>query len=115
MEQPNIKPIRESGDLYQLVEPYYIDLRPFNVNKRFTIAAGFEYDGATVPRWFWSLSGISRDGIHRAAALVHDYLYSVKGFQGQPHRGNEITRDARKDLTMMTEKTYSPRLLTGFA
>lgn len=79
MRQPLIIPIKESGQLYQLVEDYEIDLTPYGYHSRLLIPKGFIYDGASVPRWWWSISGLSRDGIHRAAALVHDYIYELKG------------------------------------
>lgn len=39
--------------------------------------AGFVSDGASVPRLLWWYS--PPDGMHRAAAIVHDFLYSCKG------------------------------------
>lgn len=46
---------------------------------RITIPAGFKYDGASVPRVFWSVTGFLPDGLGRAAALVHDFIYVHKG------------------------------------
>lgn len=37
------------------------------------VPEGFIYDGASVPRLAWSF--MPPDGLHRAAALVHDFLY----------------------------------------
>lgn len=92
MKQPNITPIKESGQLYVLAEEYKIDIRRFGGLKNLRIPKGFRYDGASVPRWLWSLSGLSRDGIHRAAALVHDYLYENKGFQENDKHEYWLTR-----------------------
>lgn len=39
------------------------------------VPAGFEHDGASVPRVVWTLSGLVPDGLIRAAALAHDYVY----------------------------------------
>jgi hypothetical protein len=39
----------------------------------------FIYDGASVPSFVTRLTGIRRDGEHRAAALLHDWLYHHKG------------------------------------
>ena len=39
------------------------------------IPMGFVWDGASVPRWLWGVSGIRPDGLIRAAALVHDWWY----------------------------------------
>jgi len=45
------------------------------VSFQIIVPLGFQWDGASVPRFLWSLSGIRPDGLVRAAALVHDYLY----------------------------------------
>ena len=50
------------GNLYKIVVP-----------------KGFMYDGASVPRAVWTLSGITPDGLIRAAATVHDELYDCRG------------------------------------
>jgi hypothetical protein len=55
------------------------------------IAAGFEYDGASVPRFLWTLTGIERDGLQRAAALVHDVMYRYEG--RLPEDAQEIWSD----------------------
>ncbi len=46
---------------------------------RFSIPPGFEHDGASVPQWAWSISGLRPDGLIRAAALLHDALYRYGG------------------------------------
>jgi hypothetical protein len=53
--------------------------RDDRVRWNLVIPKGFEWDGASVPRFLWSLSGIRPDGLLRAAALVHDYIYRSKG------------------------------------
>lgn len=87
MQQPDIRPVKESGDLYEVFQDYtYQDI---------TVPNGFRYDGATVPRVVWTLIGFLPDGIHRAAALVHDYLYETKEF-------NRVYAD-KLFLTMLKE------------
>ena len=77
--QPDIRPIKESGEIYILNEDYsYTVIRSGKVI-RFTVPRGFQYDGASVPRWVWSVIGFLPDGIHRPAALIHDYLYAHEG------------------------------------
>lgn len=78
-DQPCIIPIKESGDLYRLQHDYKINLHNYGYYITITIPAGFTYDGASVPRWLWSLTGLGIDGLHRAACLVHDYLYVQRG------------------------------------
>ncbi len=68
--QPDIRPIKENGDLYRLEESYCYEL----LGVRLCVPAGFEYDGASYSRILFQ-----RDGVHRAACLVHDYLYTMKG------------------------------------
>lgn len=73
--QPDIVPVGDGK--YVLRERYYLSL--LNIFNKYRIGIyilpGFEYDGASVPRIAQFLTGISSDGLHRAAALVHDYLY----------------------------------------
>lgn len=42
------------------------------------VKAGFRWDGASVPKLFRGL-GFATDGKHRAAALIHDFIYVNKG------------------------------------
>lgn len=83
LEQPDIRPfITRKGWAYRLNSPYSYEWEKGGVRRRLRIAAGFEYDGASVPRPLWSLTGIERDGLQRAAALVHDTLYRCDGVLG---------------------------------
>lgn len=77
IEQPLITPINERE--YRLEEDYTFKWVNKDWLEGITIQAGFIYDGASVPRVFWSLVGIHPDGLMRAASLVHDYLYIHKG------------------------------------
>lgn len=70
IEQPDIRPVSQGG-MYDLHTDYSYD--------GLTVPAGFEYDGASVPRVLWTLTGLLPDGIHRPAALIHDYLYRQGG------------------------------------
>jgi hypothetical protein len=42
---------------------------------RILVPAGFDWDGATIPRAFWSIVGGPFDPQIVAASLVHDWLY----------------------------------------
>lgn len=64
---------------YELVEDYTYYWKIDGTHYRIHIPAGFKYDGASVPRFVWSIIGLLPDGLGRAAALVHDYLYVHKG------------------------------------
>ena len=65
--------------LYRLEEDYIYCWKIDSTKYRITIPAGFTYDGASVPRPVWTISGLTPDGLIRAAALVHDWLYQFKG------------------------------------
>jgi len=77
LSQPNITPI--SDDMYRLEEDYVYSWEDDGISHRITIKKGFEYDGASVPRFAWSLFGVRPDGLIRAAALVHDFIYRHVG------------------------------------
>lgn len=83
LEQPDIRPfLTRQGWAYRLNTPYPYEWVADGVRRRLVIAAGFEYDGASVPRPLWTLTGIERDGLQRAAALVHDVHYRNGGWLG---------------------------------
>lgn len=73
LEQPDARPV--AGGRYRLMHDYTYRSHSWQI----TVPRGFEWDGASVPRFLWSLSGIRPDGLQRAAALVHDYLYRYSG------------------------------------
>lgn len=91
VEQPIIVPValnraqrRELGitrrEAYRLEKDYtYSWMGPDGCFRRITVPAGLIYDGASVPRLVWTISGITPDGLIRAAALIHDWLYIWKG------------------------------------
>lgn len=76
MKQPVLIPIRTG---YMLASDYVYTWSDRGRNYRIVITRGFECDGASVPRLLWTLTGITPDGYHRPAALVHDYLYRHHG------------------------------------
>ena len=76
MRQPNMLPIfGESDHAYQLAEDYLVSVEGFTVH----VPCGLVVDGASVPRVLWWL--YPPDGLYRAAALVHDYFYQLKGIR----------------------------------
>ncbi len=78
LEQPLMVPI---GPIeYKLTEEYaYYWEDEDEVIHRIVVPQGVETDGATVPQVVWSMSGIRPDGLIRAAALVHDWIYVNDG------------------------------------
>jgi hypothetical protein len=84
---PEIEPLDEElfgKNRYRLIETYTYDWR-FKINEdhysehKIIVPKDFIYDGASVPAFVTRLTGIRRDGEHRAAALLHDWLYHHKG------------------------------------
>lgn len=97
LNQPVNKPI--SAKEYELIENYYYVWDKHDVQYALMVPKGFVCDGASVPRFCWSLLGIHPDGLNRAAALVHDYLYLMSGetktfLDGQSAIMNWKRRDA---------------------
>lgn len=93
LEQPDIRPrLSRDGWQYFLNQPYAYEWVKDGVRRRLKIIAGFEYDGASVPRPLWTLTGIERDGLQRAGALVHDVLYRSGGILGE-----WITQEVRSE------------------
>lgn len=76
LAQPALVPIGDGR--WRLTEPYSYEWLHDGVLRRLTIKAGFVTDLASVPPIFWAL-GFPPDGLHRAAAVVHDGLYKARG------------------------------------
>lgn len=72
-DQPDIRPISDGS--YRLMDNYRYQDEKISV----TVPMNFEHDGASVPRLAWAF--MPPDGLHRAAALIHDWLYVCKGRQ----------------------------------
>jgi len=80
LTQPSLIPIADSGAVrYELERPYSYRWEAEGREWLIQIPAGFLTDGASVPWIGTMLTGICRDGLHRAAALVHDWLYRWGG------------------------------------
>lgn len=82
MDQPSLIPI--SNKWYRLTKAYRYTWEAENNTWQVVVFAGFETDIASVPRAVWTLTGIIPDGLHRAAAVVHDLLYRFTGAPKNP-------------------------------
>ena len=79
VDQPLNRPIGER--LYELAEGWryeWLDEDTWEW-RRICIPQGYRYDGASVPRKAWTISGLTPDGLIRAAATVHDFIYDHRG------------------------------------
>lgn len=80
MKQPLILPIADDGPhTYELVQDYEYQWQAEGADWTILIPSGFRYDGISNPRLFWMITGITPDGLGRAAALVHDFIYQYDG------------------------------------
>lgn len=90
LKRPVVKPFAKAS--YEVVEAYNfeveIKLKPLfkkNQNEnsilvKDTIPKGYETDGASIPRLFWSLYPPFKSE-YFSAALIHDYLCSKAAFE----------------------------------
>lgn len=76
IEQPLIIPVIGG---YKLVCDYVYEWEADGRKFRIIVERGFFHDGASVPRFLWTITGITPDGLHRAAALIHDFIYRFNG------------------------------------
>ncbi len=76
LAQPDSRPIKGG---YELYEAYDYRWEHHGVRYSLVVPRGFRYDGASVPRIVWTLTGILPDGLIRAGALIHDWLYANGG------------------------------------
>lgn len=64
---------------FELVQPFIYEWFEPDGKYSFTVPAGFPFDGASVPRICWTLTGILPTGAHMGAAALHDYTYQRRG------------------------------------
>jgi hypothetical protein len=79
--QPFIIPVKgKNGEVwYRLEEWFSYEWEAIGSKWKIILPKGFESDGASIPRFLWTVTGITPDGLHRAAAWIHDWLYLFKG------------------------------------
>jgi hypothetical protein len=68
---PDNENLRDGREVRELMEDYRVETNGLVI----TIPAGFQTDGASIPRCLQWIVGASFDNGFRAAALVHDWLY----------------------------------------
>lgn len=68
--QPRAIPLNDNGE-WVLTRDYKLD--------GFIVPKGFIFDGASIPRAFWTILNITPIGWHMPASLIHDYLYRNTG------------------------------------
>jgi len=107
-----IQPCRD-GETFLLAEPYHHDLQitpgrhrlpdveaaltKYAGVYRVTIDAGFEFDGASIPKLFWNIAP-PMTGRHTHASLLHDWLYATHKIQVLDEDGEFETRVCEREL-----------------
>lgn len=79
--------------LWRLEQPLIYEVGELGSGRHITVPAGFETDGASVPRFFWAV--LPTWGKYSRAAVIHDYLGTLL-VHGTPHAEgpNQKTIDA---------------------
>tara|TARA_R110002020_G_scaffold175493_1_gene367403 strand:+ start:19769 stop:20167 length:399 start_codon:yes stop_codon:yes gene_type:complete len=85
IKSPVIARKKDSDTMFRLVVSYIIVC----CNKDIRIPACFCFDGCSIPRALWRICGHPLSPRYLAAALVHDWLYKIKG---QHDWGYDMTR-----------------------
>jgi len=100
-DQPLLTPINNKE--YFLVNDFMYQWQYGGETYRVCIHKGFITDGASIPRWCWSLAGLTPDGLYRAAAVVHDFFYQ---FRGSPPIGQylKLVEGLWVETTALTRK-----------
>lgn len=87
LQQPKAVKIDETHFILEESYTYYWTMKgenadnhceSYEVENWIQVEKGFRWDGASVPKLFWNW-GFKTDGAHRAAALIHDFIYVNKG------------------------------------
>ena len=78
-KQPRIEPHPEKIGYYVVLESFTYTWVGNSFHRKLVIPKGFVFDFASVPRIFWTPTGISPDRLRWTAPLIHDFLYEHKG------------------------------------
>lgn len=73
--QPLITPHPDKIGDYLVLEDFIYEWTAEAQRQRLVIPEGFDFDLASVPRIFWTLTGITPDRLRWTAPLIHDFLY----------------------------------------
>lgn len=78
-----------------------------------TVPTGFHTDGASIPRLFWNI--LSPFGSYFPAAIIHDFLYSVRNLRFNRLESDRIFMEAMKTLGVpwITRKTIYTAVRLG--
>ena len=60
------------NDVFILLEDVVVE----SLGYKITVKKGFDFDGASIPKWLWSIYGSPLNGNYVVASLIHDGLYA---------------------------------------
>ena len=70
--------IKVQGEqVYEVIAPLVYE----NLDKRITVKAGFDFDGASIPQALWSVIGSPMTGGYQRAGCLHDALYASEYYE----------------------------------
>lgn len=79
IEQPQISPHPERIGEYILDKDYSYEWEKDGEKYKLVVPKGFEFDLASVPRIFWTFTGITPSRLRWAAPILHDLVYEHQG------------------------------------
>ena len=68
----NLKVNIIKNDVFILLEDVVVE----SLGYKITVKKGFDFDGASMPKWLWSIYGSPLNGNYVVASLIHDGLYA---------------------------------------
>jgi len=105
IKQPRIEPHPTIIGSYVLLENFTYKWKVNIFDRKLVVPKGFVFDLASVPRIFWTPTGISPDRLRWTAPLIHDFLYE---YQGRLPAGSYFMKTYKKvweeDKTQWTRK-----------
>lgn len=100
-DQPDVRPV--DADNYLLFSNYEVQFIDRNGEYvRMVIPFGEKTDLASIPKLLWTILDLRPDGIHRAAAVAHDYLCR--------HNGTILNHSATERTIMVIPSNDAHRL-----
>lgn len=116
---PSLRP--QENDEWKLCEEVFYEFDADGKAALIVVPAGYVYDGASVPRFFWRIAGHPMDTETVMASLLHDYCFTnrpvVNGarvtFEDSADLYEEVAR--RAGSSWITRKAHKVAILSPFA
>lgn len=102
MKQPDARAINEKE--FALFQDFPVRIVYGGFDMIITVPKGFVFDGATVPRILWTLSGLYPAGLIMAGSCIHDWLYKRRRRKVRVQVFNDILKVWEKKHMIFTRK-----------